>query len=84
MPQMLLIFVNDIGFEQNKKYQGLLLCVCVCVLRAPIHQQAFPDWKRGRSHVLQVMTKNLKCSSAPATVASKGSGRDVMILLCKI
>jgi len=35
MPQMLLIFVNDIGFEQNKKYQGLLLCVCVfacCVL----------------------------------------------------
>ena len=68
--------------EQN--YQGLLFCVFACYVLLSIHQQAFPDWKRGRSHGLQVMTKNLKCSSAPATLASKGSGRDVIILVCKI
>ena len=88
MPQMLLIFVNDIGFEQNKKLSRLaFVYVFACCVLLSIHQQAFPDWKRGRSDGLQVMTKkskNLKCSSAPATVASKGSGRDVIILVCKI
>ena len=75
MPQMLRIFVNDIGFEQNKKLSRLaFVCVFACCVLLSIHQQAFPDWKRGRSHGLQVMTKNLKCSSAPATVGCNDLG----------